>query len=53
MKSPLTYCTNVHRGETLSEIALRYRVSTADLRKSNSLKNDQVRIGQVLTIPPG
>jgi N-acetylmuramoyl-L-alanine amidase len=41
------------RGETLSEIAERYRVSTATLRRSNSLKSDSIRIGQVLTIPPG
>jgi N-acetylmuramoyl-L-alanine amidase len=44
---------HVARGETLSEIAERYRVSTASLRRSNSLKTDSVRIGQVLTIPPG
>jgi N-acetylmuramoyl-L-alanine amidase len=44
---------HVARGETLSEIAERYRVSTAILRRSNSLKNDSVRVGQVLTIPPG
>jgi N-acetylmuramoyl-L-alanine amidase len=43
----------ISRGETLSEIAERYRVSTADLRRSNSLKSDEVRAGQVLTIPPG
>jgi N-acetylmuramoyl-L-alanine amidase len=52
-RAPPTVRHVIARGETLSEIALRYRVSTADLRKSNSLKNDQVRIGQVLTIPPG
>jgi N-acetylmuramoyl-L-alanine amidase len=44
---------HVARGETLSEIAERYRVSTASLRRSNSLKTDSVRVGQVLTIPPG
>jgi N-acetylmuramoyl-L-alanine amidase len=43
----------IARGETLSGIAERYRVSTADLRRSNSLKSDDVRVGQVLTIPPG
>ena len=43
----------IARGETLSQIAERYRVSTADLRRSNSLKSDDVRAGQVLTIPPG
>jgi N-acetylmuramoyl-L-alanine amidase len=44
---------HVERGETLSEIAERYRVSAASLRRSNSLKSDSVRVGQVLTIPSG
>lgn len=43
----------IARGETLSEIAMRYRISTSTLKRSNSLKNDVVRAGQVLTIPPG
>jgi N-acetylmuramoyl-L-alanine amidase len=43
----------IARGETLSGIAERYRVSTSPLRRSNSLKSDSIRIGQVLTIPPG
>jgi N-acetylmuramoyl-L-alanine amidase len=43
----------IERGETLSEIAERYRVSSATLRRSNSLKSDVLRVGQVLTIPPG
>jgi N-acetylmuramoyl-L-alanine amidase len=43
----------ITRGETISTIAERYRVSSASIRRSNSLKNDEVRVGQVLTIPPG
>jgi N-acetylmuramoyl-L-alanine amidase len=43
----------IARGETLSGIAERYRVSTSSLRRSNSLKSDQIRVGQVLTIPSG
>jgi N-acetylmuramoyl-L-alanine amidase len=43
----------IARGETLSGIAERYRVSTQSLRRSNSLKSDQIRVGQVLTIPQG
>jgi N-acetylmuramoyl-L-alanine amidase len=43
----------ITRGETLSTIAERYRVSSASIRRSNSLKTDVVRVGQVLTIPPG
>jgi N-acetylmuramoyl-L-alanine amidase len=43
----------VVRGETLSGIAERYRVSLDRLINSNQLKNDRIRIGQVLTIPRG
>jgi N-acetylmuramoyl-L-alanine amidase len=43
----------ITRGETLSGIAERYRVSSASIRSFNSLKNDVLRVGQVLTIPPG
>jgi N-acetylmuramoyl-L-alanine amidase len=41
----------IARGETLSEIAERYRVSLRSLRSTNSLNGDVIRIGQVLTIP--
>lgn len=43
----------ISRGETLSEIAERYRISVGALKSSNSLSGDRIRIGQVLTIPPG
>jgi N-acetylmuramoyl-L-alanine amidase len=44
----------IARGETLSGIAERYRVSLASLLRSNRLgRNDVIRAGQVLTIPPG
>lgn len=39
------------RGDTLSAIAQRYRVSADSLRKINRLRNDVIRIGQVLHIP--
>ena len=38
-------------GETLSEIAQQYRVSLSNLRKTNRIKGDHLRVGQVLTIP--
>ncbi|MCC6208414.1 MAG: N-acetylmuramoyl-L-alanine amidase [Gammaproteobacteria bacterium] len=38
-------------GDTLSALAAQYRVSVERLRAANRLKNDQVRVGQVLTIP--
>ena len=41
----------IERGDTLSGIAQRYRVSMITLRDSNRLKSDRIRIGQVLNIP--
>ncbi|HUF71639.1 MAG TPA: N-acetylmuramoyl-L-alanine amidase [Gammaproteobacteria bacterium] len=41
----------IARGETLSEIAERYRISLRELRRANELSGDTIRIGQVLTIP--
>ena len=38
-------------GDTLSGIASRYNVSMSALRRQNRLKNDRIRIGQVLQIP--
>jgi N-acetylmuramoyl-L-alanine amidase len=43
----------ISRGDTLSGIAERYRVSTISIRRSNSLKDDVLRVGQILTIPRG
>ncbi len=43
----------ITRGDTLSEIAERYDVGLRALRRANNLASDQVRIGQVLTIPTG
>jgi N-acetylmuramoyl-L-alanine amidase len=41
----------IDRGDTLLEIARHYRVSLSSLRNANSLQNDTIRVGQVLTIP--
>ena len=41
----------IERGDTLSGIAQRYKVSMNTLRDSNRLKGDRIRIGQVLAIP--
>ncbi len=42
----------VERGDTLSELSLRYRVSVQDLRRLNKLQGDLIRVGQVLRVPP-
>ncbi|MDX1491135.1 MAG: N-acetylmuramoyl-L-alanine amidase [Pseudohongiellaceae bacterium] len=39
------------RGETLSGIAQRYRVSLSGLRRENNLRGDSIQVGQVLKIP--
>lgn len=41
----------IRSGETLSEIAQQYRVSLANLRQANNIKNDRILVGQVLKIP--
>lgn len=41
----------VRSGETLAMIAVRYQVSVATLRNANSLKTDELRVGQTLDIP--
>ncbi len=41
----------VRPGETLAMIAVRYQVSVASLRSNNSLKTDELKVGQNLDIP--
>lgn len=41
----------VQAGESLSLLAQRYNVSVDELRRHNNLRNDSLRIGQVLRIP--
>jgi N-acetylmuramoyl-L-alanine amidase len=42
----------VKSGDTLSEIADQFRVNTTELRGYNSLKSDNLRVGDTLRIPP-
>ena len=41
----------VRPGETLAMIAVRYQVPVAALRSTNSLKTDELKVGQGLHIP--
>ncbi|MDZ3994016.1 N-acetylmuramoyl-L-alanine amidase [Pseudomonas sp. Teo4] len=41
----------VRPGETLAMLAVRYQVSVTSLRNSNSLKTDELKVGQHLDIP--
>lgn len=42
----------VKSGDTLSDIAMQFRVSLNDLRGYNGLKSDTLRVGATLRIPP-
>ncbi|MFT4677038.1 MAG: N-acetylmuramoyl-L-alanine amidase [Candidatus Azotimanducaceae bacterium] len=46
---PSTY--KIERGDTLSAIAVKHRVSAEALKKLNGLRSDSIRTGQVLKIP--
>ena len=41
----------ISRGDTLSEIAQRYNVSAAAIRRANKINGDNIRVGQTLSIP--
>lgn len=45
------YKHKVEKGETLSAIARAYKVSVKDIKKTNRLKSNIIRIGQILHIP--
>ena len=47
--SLVTY--RIERGDTLSGIALRHRVSTKSIMSVNGLNDEKIRIGQMLKIP--
>ena len=41
----------IEKGDTLSELSLRYRVSLEAIRKFNKVRGDTIKIGQKLRIP--
>lgn len=43
----------VSKGETLSGIAGKYGVSVRDLKRTNGLNSDLIKVGQKLTVPGG
>lgn len=48
--APTTVLHKVAAGETLTSIAATYGVQAADIRSTNNLRRNAVRVGQVLTI---
>ncbi|MGI9270412.1 MAG: N-acetylmuramoyl-L-alanine amidase [Woeseiaceae bacterium] len=41
----------IARGDTISQLAERYNVSAGAIRTANKLRNDNIRVGQTLSIP--
>jgi LysM repeat protein len=41
----------VRKGDTLSGLAIRYGVTVSDIKRSNGLRSDLIKIGQSLKIP--
>ena len=50
-KKPATRYYKVKSGDTLSEIAEKFHTSVAKIKKTNNLRSDNLRIGQLLKIP--
>ncbi|MFW5972376.1 MAG: LysM peptidoglycan-binding domain-containing protein, partial [Bacteroidota bacterium] len=50
--APATVAHVVRRGETLSGLASRYGTTVANIRQWNSLRSNNIRVGQRLTIHP-
>ena len=48
---PKTVSYRVVKGDTLSSIARRYKVSVSSIKKANGLRSDVIRLKQVLKIP--
>jgi LysM repeat protein len=44
---------SVQKGETLTSIATKYETGIEDIRNNNQLKDDALKIGQILLIPNG
>lgn len=41
----------IKRGDTLSHIAKRHRVSVSDIRRLNGIKNNRIQVGQKIKLP--
>lgn len=48
--APVTVTHKVAKGETLASIAAKYGVQASEIRSTNSLRRNAVRVGQMLTI---
>ncbi|MDR7002200.1 LysM peptidoglycan-binding domain-containing protein [Neobacillus niacini] len=41
----------VTKGDSLSKIAIKYKLTVSDLKKLNQLKSDRIKVGQKLKVP--
>ena len=41
----------IRRGDTLSHIAKKHKVSITDIRRLNGIKNNRIQVGQEITLP--
>ena len=41
----------IKRGDTLSQIAQKYKVSVTDIRRLNGIKNNSIQVGQRIKLP--
>ncbi|MCM1490183.1 MAG: LysM peptidoglycan-binding domain-containing protein [Muribaculum sp.] len=48
--APVTVSHKVTKGETLASIAAKYGVQASEIRSTNGLRRNAVRVGQILTI---
>lgn len=48
---PFRATYKVKKGDTLKQIAARYKVTVASIQKANGMKNTTLKVGQVLKIP--
>lgn len=48
---PKVIIHKIKRGETVSEIAEKYNITTSQLKKANSLKSSRIAFGKTLKIP--
>lgn len=50
-KKTFTGSYTVRKGDTVSQIAEKFDIKTADLKKANRLSSNNIRIGQKLSVP--
>jgi N-acetylmuramoyl-L-alanine amidase len=50
-RSDVTRRYTIRRGDTLSHIAKKHKVSVTDIRRLNGIKNNRIQVGQKIKLP--